>query len=225
VPGPNWSDDDPGDSARIAANYLTTLRLAQADAQLRKPLTSRRLREWHRQLYQGCAVPSAQYVGNYRGDVRHAELVDYEVGLVGPTGGPPDRVGVWSRDVATTVERFLRDLAAALSSLDALIPDLRVALTREQLERVVTACAVAHGEWVRIHPFANGNGRVARLLANAIAMRYGLRPFVELKPRPADVMYARVARESMGRPPDFNGNHTATIALFAHYLHLPPVGP
>ena len=170
-------------------------------------------------------MPSAQYVGNYRGDVRHAELVDYEVGLVGPIGGPPDRIGVWSRGVATAVDRFLRDLAAALSSLDALIPNLRVALTHEQLERVVTACAVAHGEWVRIHPFVNGNGRVARLLGNAIAMRYGLRPFVELKPRPADVMYARAARESMGLPRDFSGDHTATIALFAHFIRLSPVGP
>jgi len=37
---------------------------------------------------------------------------------------------------------------------------------------------------VRIHPFANGNGRIARLLANAIALRYGLPPFVQLRPRP-----------------------------------------
>jgi Fic family protein len=39
---------------------------------------------------------------------------------------------------------------------------------------------------VRIHPFANGNGRTARLWANFIAMRYGLPPFVTLRPRPGD---------------------------------------
>ena len=201
------------------------LRLAQSDAQLRQLLTSERLREWHRMLYQGCAVPSAQYVGNYRGDVSQADLIDYEVGLGVPMVGPPDRVGVWSRDVAPAIDRFFRELMAALVALDALIPDPLAPLTRAQLQRVITVCAVAHGEWVRIHPFANGNGRVARLLANAIAMRCGLRPFVELKPRPTDVMYARAARESMGRPPDFSGNHAPTIALFAHYLHLPPAGP
>ena len=28
-------------------------------------------------------------------------------------------------------------------------------------------------DWIRIHPFANGNGRTARMWANAIFMRYG----------------------------------------------------
>ena len=36
----------------------------------------------------------------------------------------------------------------------------------------------------RIHPFANGNGRTARLWANSLAMRYGLPPFIGLRPRP-----------------------------------------
>jgi hypothetical protein len=39
---------------------------------------------------------------------------------------------------------------------------------------------------VRIHPFANGNGRTARLWANFLATRYGLPPFVRLRPRPDD---------------------------------------
>jgi Fic family protein len=36
---------------------------------------------------------------------------------------------------------------------------------------------------VRIHPFANGNGRTARLWANSLAIRYGLLPFIRLRPR------------------------------------------
>lgn len=39
-------------------------------------------------------------------------------------------------------------------------------------------------EWVRIHPFANGNGRTARLWANSLALRYGLPPFMSVRPRP-----------------------------------------
>jgi hypothetical protein len=42
----------------------------------------------------------------------------------------------------------------------------------------------AHAEWVRIHPFANGNGRTARIWANVILMRYGIEPVVRLRPRP-----------------------------------------
>ena len=223
--GPDWSADDPRDSALILANCLAALRLAQSDARIRQTPTSECLREWHRVLYRGCTVTSPQYVGNYRGDVSQVDLIDYEVGIGVALSGGPDRVGVWSSDVATAVDRFFRELITAVSTLDSLIPDPSGTLTREHLRQVVTTSAVAHGELVRIHPFVNGNGRIARLLANAIALRYGLRSFVELKPRPTDVMYARAARESMGRPPDFAGDHSPTIALFAHYLRLPPAAP
>ena len=45
-------------------------------------------------------------------------------------------------------------------------------------------CAWAHGEWVRIHPLTNGNGRTARLWANSLLVRYGLPPVIGLRPRP-----------------------------------------
>ncbi|MGI8685433.1 MAG: Fic family protein [Acidimicrobiales bacterium] len=73
--------------------------------------------------------------------------------------------------------------------------------TVDALHEIVAVTAIAHGEWVRIHPFVNGNGRVARLIAAHIALRYGLPVFVKLKPRPHDVAYTRAARRSMGRPP------------------------
>lgn len=40
--------------------------------------------------------------------------------------------------------------------------------------QVVTALAVVHAEIVRIHPFREGNGRVARLLAILMALQAGL---------------------------------------------------
>lgn len=49
---------------------------------------------------------------------------------------------------------------------------------------MIDLSAWAHAEWVRMHPFANGNGRTARIWANAILMRYGLPPAVRLRPRP-----------------------------------------
>ena len=54
----------------------------------------------------------------------------------------------------------------------------------------------AHAEWVRIHPLANGNGRIARIWANAVLMRYGLPPVVRLRPRP-DSGYGRAAAAAM----------------------------
>ena len=55
--------------------------------------------------------------------------------------------------------------------------------------------------------FLNGNGRTARLWANCIAMRYGLPPFVRLRPRPDDA-YGHASEEAM------QGRWQATAPVF-----------
>ena len=80
-------------------------------------------------------------------------------------------------------------------------------LTTDDLTAVLTLCAWVHSEWVRIHPFANGNGRTARLWVNSIAMRYGLPPFLRIRPRP-DSGYGRAASSAM------QGDWRPTVALF-----------
>lgn len=62
------------------------------------------------------------------------------------------------------------------------------------------------------HPFSNGNGRTARLVANSLAMRYGLPPFVRLRPRPAEP-YSTVADASM------RGIWAPTVSLFHEMLN------
>jgi hypothetical protein len=39
------------------------------------------------------------------------------------------------------------------------------ATTSKAMRSTLLLAAILHGEWVRIHPFANGNGRTARLWA------------------------------------------------------------
>ena len=69
----------------------------------------------------------------------------------------------------------------------------------------------AHAEWVRIHPFRNGNGRTARLWANALLMRYGLPPFVRLRPRP-DGGYGAAGAAAM------DGDRQPTVVVFRRML-------
>lgn len=68
-----------------------------------------------------------------------------------------------------------------------LIPDSMDALERDHLSRytpcnfadfneIVEAMAVVHVELLLIHPFREGNGRVARMLATLMALQAGLPP-------------------------------------------------
>lgn len=221
----DWVDDDPADATRIVTNIGAAVADAAAIAQRRGTVDQLDLKNWHSIIYNGCTVPSAAYVGHFRGEP-HPDVADYEVG-VGPTmpDGYPDRVGVWAAAVAVAAAEFFASLETALTTLDGVVaPGARPADV-EVLHEVVGVVAAAHGEWIRIHPFVNGNDRTARLLAAHVALRYGLPIFVTLKPRPHDVAYARAARASIGRPPDFMGQHTEATAVFVHLLALQLLGP
>ena len=125
---------------------------------------------------------------------------------IGQIRGEPglENVGVrigaaWGADpgqVEEELQRFQQRLQAAVSFLDAKIPPGEVP-SGGMLELVLELMSWVHGEWARIHPFANGNGRIARIWANWVAMRYGIPPFVRLRPRPAGAPYADAAAASM----------------------------
>ena len=97
-----------------------------------------------------------------------------------------------------------------MAALDARYPRAE-ALDTDGLAAVIDLCAWAHAEWVRIHPFANGNGRTARIWANALLMRYGLPPAIRLRPRP-DGGYGDAGAAAM------NGDWRATVAVFSRML-------
>lgn len=51
-------------------------------------------------------------------------------------------------------------------------------IIQEEARHLVQLAAIAHYELVAIHPFADGNGRIARLLMNLILMQHGYPPVV-----------------------------------------------
>ncbi len=212
-PCPDWDKDDPRDAPKIVANIKTLWPTIAADATSRPVPALQRALDWHRSIYAGVAVPLPDYVGNIRAtDPAYPCLIDYEVRV-----GRAD--GVLARDVPAALDSFFRAAASVTSSLDAAIPRNGHEWTPALVSAVLRLCALAHGEWLRMHPFANGNGRTARVLANWLAVRYGLPPFVRIEPRPADVLFAGAAQMSM------RGDHRATEAMFAAMLQdaLAPV--
>jgi fido (protein-threonine AMPylation protein) len=91
--------------------------------------------------------------------------------------------GVDPADMGESQKQFEAKLQMLVAELDGVLPPGKEP-DADELAGIIDLCAWAHSEWVRIHPFANGNGRTARLGANSLAMRYGLPSFIRLRPRP-----------------------------------------
>jgi Fic family protein len=188
----DWDEDSP----QLRANLTHVLSSARDEAINRVAPQLSTARSWHRGMMKGLAVPQVDYVGRYRGETG-LEGIDVRIG---------DYYGVRSDLVAAALAQFEQTLQSAVTTLDQQIKPNQD-LTADQLAAVIDLCAWVHSEWVRIHPFANGNGRTARLWANYIAMRYGLPNFVRLRPRP-ESPYDDGASEAM------QGRWQSTVPVF-----------
>jgi hypothetical protein len=166
---PNWDED----SRQLRDNLAQVLKEVVRTAKQRKPPALETARRWHVLVMKGLDVPDSRFVGAFRG----------EPGLKKLQVRAGANYGVDAADIAEALARFEARLQALVSELDSPLPVGQEA-DADQLAAIVDLCAWVHAEWVRIHPFANGNGRTARLWANSLAMRYGLPPFIRLRPRP-----------------------------------------
>lgn len=190
---PDWDED----SGKLSENLRKAYRLSRDEAHNRILPGNDLARQWHTTMMDGLDVPGDQYVGNFRGE---DGLEGCEV-HIGVHQGTPSTL------VSQELEEFEHTLQKAVSALDQIIPQGDAPSSRDKLNAVIELCAWVHSEWVRIHPFANGNGRTARIWTGFIAMRYGLPPFVKLRPRP-DGVYGAACSKAM------EGNWAPTAQVF-----------
>ncbi len=113
--------------------------------------------------------------------------------------------------VSRDLEQFGVRLSELVTFLDEQLPSGK-GLDSATVEMVLQLMSWTHNEWVRIHPFANGNGRIARIWANWVAMRFGLPPVVRLRPRPAGDAYAHAASAAM------TGDQASMVTVFRQML-------
>lgn len=201
-----WNADPASSAPRIRRNATRTLRLVKQHAQAGNPPQISAAQEWHRELYKGVPLPVDYYAGEIRdSDPRFPELIDYEVQVGGAVGVP-------AREVPAALTSFETAVQTAVGRLDQGIGVGVKPATVSDLNSALLLASITHGEWARIHPFANGNGRTARLWGNWTLLRYGLPAVLRVKPRPAGSDYARAASLSM------IGDHDPMFALILQEL-------
>ncbi len=200
---PDWDEDSP----QLRANLARVLHRIREAARRRDVPTVEAARSWHAETMLGLDLPEPRLRGAFRGE---AGLEEMEVAI-------GRRRGVAAQEVAAALARFERTLQSAVADLDESLPRDSEP-DADHLAAILDLCAWAHAEWIRIHPFANGNGRTARLWANSLAMRYGLPPFVRLRPRPDDG-YGTAGERAM------RGDWEPTAAVFRRMLARILAGP
>lgn len=201
----DWDED----SERLRSNLAQVLRGVRDSAVRRDAPTLEAARKWQADTMAGLDVPDAKYVGRFRG----------EAGLENARVWIGAKEGVAPTQVASELTTFEQRLQRVVDALDARYP-AAIALDADGLAAVIDLSAWAHAEWVRIHPFGNGNGRIARIWANFLFMRYGLPPVVRLRPRP-DGGYRSAGAAAM------DGNWQLTATVFRQFLldELPVAPP
>jgi Fic family protein len=176
---PGWDEDGPA----LAANLAEANRLSTAHALARRRITLADLKAWHRVTMKGLDIEEAAELGvdpeDLKGQLRGPPR------LAGIESGVGSHRGTPSEDVAAETRRFIGVLQRLLRALDKRFPIGELdRVDGDGIRAAAEAAAWAHGQWVRIHPFGNGNGRISRLIGNAILVRYGLPPVFRLRPRP-----------------------------------------
>lgn len=172
-----WDPDLPANQNNIQSNYNRLLIDVVSAGRAGIRPTDAIVRDWHRSSLRGVALSQPEVAGGYRGQ--------------GPVGTPlavcingvRGVLGANPAAVATLVTRFFTELHRRLDDLDT---RRTAGETLVQLyPDVVGTAAWAHGEWVRIHPFADHNGSTARLMTITIGLLYGVHFKLPGKPRSA----------------------------------------
>lgn len=145
----------------------------------------------HGRLFSNLVPPAhGYYAGHYRGEPFRC-LLEYEVGILDDprVGSPP-----WA--VLSLMRELSKTIGDGLAALDREHQRPQDQISREEklYSTVALACNVFE-HFLRIHPFANGNGHTARFVIWAILGRFGYWPVRwPVEPRPPNPPYVDLIR-------------------------------
>jgi len=184
---PEWEYDHHPNRSTIlqqrTADLLVRLREGLIDT-LQNIIDTRQV---HGFLFNELAPSNHQYfAGHYRGEL----FLCLRTCLVGV--GSDKRVGFHPAIVEEKMVQFSELIQLGINGLDRThsLPDQEFLPEDKLINTVAFACRVFE-EFLRVHPYANGNGHAARFMIWAILVRYGYFPEqFPIEPRPFFPGYA-----------------------------------
>jgi len=209
VPCPEWSAsatpaEEVSISAGVARVYESTLRTSRSSV-----VDHGTLKTWHRMLFSN-AVPLSYYAGNFRGINPKRPCLEGDAHVAGVFGTP-----------VHLVEAAMSEFSANLRAYAFQLENHLMLESRPHFKVIakIGFVAWAMAKFIQIHPFRNGNGRIARLLANHLCYRYELpMPFRFPSQRPTQEEYEKAGHAAMmGDPlPTFQYLLGASTSRVAH---------
>ena len=185
---PEWKNDDNSALPDIASAGFSFFKFMERQNPKRYVLNHGDLKAWHKKLFENC-VPVHYYAGNYRQNDPNKPCLQENVGVAGIPGAHFD-------EVDDQMRHFSDDLAKNTLSTDQFLGAEVSPVTR--VKAAAQLAAFAGGTIIRIHPFLNGNGRIARLAMNFFLHRYldKIPFFIDRPKNPNYSIASRIAMES-----------------------------
>lgn len=169
---PGWEYRDHPDCEQILPDRCHGLLVSLRSGAIDSIDASCNTRPSHQQLFTGL-TPNHHpyYAGNYRGEHSHC-LVHYFVKV---SGDP--RVGVDPICVMQAMRYIVQAIGDGVEALDRAFGASDEELPRKyKIDYIVKFSTRILVEFLRVHPYANGNGHMGRFIVFGLLARYGLWP-------------------------------------------------